>query len=418
VLLDAGATTLEEVVGRSGAPRRDVEHLVRLMGDDAVRHGHEIEVVAGAPYAPLALPATPAPREAPLPVAAMEDLLRDAPAAQKSLDHVAATAETVLRRAAWLDDAFELAQSRVLMLGDHDATALAFHVLGIEPRELVVADVDHDVLAFIGTRAECYFADLRIALPAPLHDRFDLVVTDPPYSPEGVGLFAARAVEAIARHDSGRVILAYGFPPASPALGLKTQRALSSLDLVYEAVLPGFNHYAGAQAIGSRSAQYVLRPTRRSKRAAARVAERTLPAIYSHGAQAVESAGETSRRGLDVGELMTRPARRTGHVAVNLAPFHGRCLVHAALAAQADAVDLLVPNETDGVRSAAEQARTRQLLGDVRFERSVDGTPLTLVRVTGRPPLPEPFAPLPDGRRPIDLPLHLLERLSAGRPRP
>jgi hypothetical protein len=103
---------------------------------------------------------------------------------------------------------------------------------------------------------------------------------------------------------------------------------------------------------------------------------------------------------------------------VNLAPFHGRCLVHAALAAQADAVDLLVPNETDGVRSAAEQARTRQLLGDVRFERSVDGTPFTLVRVTGRPPLPEPFAPLPDGRRPIDLPLHLLERLSAGRPRP
>jgi hypothetical protein len=244
------------------------------------------------------------------------------------------------------------------------------------------------------------------------------VVTDPPYSPEGVGLFAARAVEAIAKHDSGRVILAYGFPPASPALGLKVQRALAALDLVYEAVLPAFNHYAGAQAIGSRSAQYVLRPTRRSKRAAARVAERTLPAIYSHGSQAVESAAEASAGDVDVNELMTVPARRTGHVYVNLAPFHGRCLVHAALAAQADAVDLLVPNETDGVRSAAEQARTRQLLGDVRFERSVDGTPFTLVRVSGRPPLPEPFAPLPDGRRPIDLPLHLLERLSAGRPRP
>src|SRR5262249_50878194 len=151
--------------------------------------------------------------------------------------------------------------------------------------------------------------DLRIALPEPLHDRFDLVVTDPPYSPEGVGLFAARGIQAIRRHDSGRLILAYGFPPASPALGLKVQRALSSLDLVYEAVLPGFNHYDGAQAIGSRSAQYVLRPTRRSKRAAARTAERTLPAIYSHGGQAVESANALPgfSAGEDLQDLLTKP---------------------------------------------------------------------------------------------------------------
>jgi hypothetical protein len=280
-----------------------------------------------------------------------------------------------------------------------------------------VVDVDQGVLAFLDGRADCYFADLRIALPEPLHDRFDLVVTDPPYSPEGVGLFAARAVEAIRRHDSGRVILAYGFPPASPALGLKVQKSLGALDLVYEAVLPDFNRYAGAQAIGSRSAQYVLRPTRRSKRAAARVAERTLPAIYSHGRQAVESARTPPalEGAAEIAELMTQPQRRAGRVKVNLAPFHGRSLVHAALAAQADAVDLLVPNETDGVRSAAEQARTRTRLGDVAFDRSIDGTPGTCVRVTGRPPLPEPFAPLPDGRRPIDLPLHALERLAQRR---
>lgn len=187
------------------------------MGDDAVRRGHAIEVVAPAGYAAFALPAA-APRDEPLPVAAMEEVLRDAPAAVKSLDHVAATAETVLHRVAWLDATFELAQSRVLMLGDHDATALAFGVLGIAPEELAVVDVDHDVLAFIAprSRAECHFADLRIALPVPLHDRFDLVVADPPYSPEGVGLFAARAIQAIRRHDSARLILAYGFRPPRP----------------------------------------------------------------------------------------------------------------------------------------------------------------------------------------------------------
>ena len=411
MLLDAGATTVEDVVARSGMPRRDVEYLVTLIGDDAVRRGHELEVVNTEPYRELALDSA-AP--APLPVAEMETVLTAAPAPVKNLDHVAATAETVLRRARWLDERFELAQARVLMLGDHDATTLAFGVLGIEVGELVVVDIDHDLLAFLG--GESYFADLRVGLPAPLHDRFDVVVTDPPYSPEGVGLFAARAVQAIHRHERGRVVLAYGFPPASPALGLKVQNALAALELVYEAVLPDFNHYAGAQAIGSRSAQYVLRLTRRSKRAAARAAARAVPAIYSHGRQAVESTAAAPPLFADavpIDALFAAPERRSGRVAVNLAPFHGRSLIHAALAAQAPQVDLLVPNETDGVRSAAEQARTRRLLGDVRFERSVAGTPFTIVHVDGPVPLPAPFEPLANGRRPIDLPLHLLEQLAA-----
>ncbi|MDA0159156.1 bis-aminopropyl spermidine synthase family protein [Solirubrobacter ginsenosidimutans] len=424
-LLDAGPTTLERLVAQTGAPRRDVEHLVKLMGEDADRQGHRIEVLAPEPYAALAL-AEPAP--VPLPVEAMQELLAAAPAPVKSLDHVAATADTVLRRARWLDEQFELSQTRVLMLGDHDATTLAFGVLGIEIGALAVVDIDHDLLAYLGERstASPYFADLRVGLPEPLRDQFDIVVTDPPYSAEGVGLFAARGVEAIDRHERGRLILAYGFPPSSPALGLKVQNALSGLDLVYEAVLPGFNHYDGAQAIGSRSAQYVLRPTRRSKRAAARTVARTVPTIYSHGRQSVESANdgpEVFRRlaedaeAIDVDELFDAPRVRAGRVAVNLAPLHGRSLVHAALAAQAPEVDLVVPNETDGVRSESEQERTRRLLGAVRFRRSVDGTPFTIVHVAGTPPLPPPFAPLAEtagelaGRRPIDLPLHLLERL-------
>src|SRR4051794_38411368 len=98
VLLSGGRTTIDAAVAASGSPRRDVEHLVRLMGDDARRSGHEIEVLTPAAYADLALAGASA-RE--LPVAAMDDALKDAPAADKQLDHVAATAETVLRRAAW-----------------------------------------------------------------------------------------------------------------------------------------------------------------------------------------------------------------------------------------------------------------------------------------------------------------------------
>jgi hypothetical protein len=355
-------------------------------------------------------------------VAEMARRLEGAPRPVRDLDHVAATPDTVLRRAAWLDDTYELAQSRVLMLGDHDATTLAFDVLGITVGRLAVVDIDDAVLAFLGARsgAELFFADLRLGLPAPLCGAFDLVVCDPPYSPEGVGLFAARGVQAIDRHESGRLVVEYGFPPASPALGLKVQEQLGRLRLVYEAVLPGFNRYDGAQAIGSRSDQYVLRLTRRSQSAAVRAAAQAVPAMYSHGRQAVESSPVAA---LDLGpvlrfeELLHSPRVRDAPVVVDLVPFHGRALVHAALAAQAPAVDVLVDNETPGVRSAAEQQEVRSILGDVRFERSVRGSRFTLVRVAGRPAVPPPFEALGGefgalaGRRPIDLPLHLLRHL-------
>ena len=63
----------------------------------------------------------------------------------------------------------------------------------IEPRELAVVDIDHALLEYLDAVEGLHFADLRLGLPDALKDRFDLVLTDPPYSPEGIGLFAARA---------------------------------------------------------------------------------------------------------------------------------------------------------------------------------------------------------------------------------
>jgi hypothetical protein len=142
--------------------------------------------------------------------------------------------------------------------------------------------------------------------------------------------------------------------------------------------------------------------------------------MYSHGRQSVESqpAAPGRRPALTFEELLHDPRPRDAPVVVDLVPFHGRALVHAAIAAQAPAVDVLVDNETPGVRSAAEQAEVKSVLGDVRFERSIDGSRCTLVRVAERPRVPAPFEPLGSefgalaGRRPIDLPLHLLRRLA------
>lgn len=219
-----------------------------------------------------------------------------APARRRHLDHVAATAETRLRRARLLASRYDLDGATVCCLGDHDLTSLALAL--IAPRcRVAVVDVDDEVLEQVdraatglGAPVTCRFADLRLGLPADLAGAADLVFTDPPYTPEGVRLFAARGCEALRRDDRSRLLLCYGYGERQPALGLKVQAALHALHLLVEEVRPGFNRYEGAQAIGSASALYVTRPTAATWRATERPPAGPGDRIYTHGPMAVESA--------------------------------------------------------------------------------------------------------------------------------
>ena len=128
----------------------------------------------------------------------MRERLSGVPEPLADLDHVQATAQTVLARVRHPHERYQLDAAAAPPLGDHDATSLAFEVLGARAGELRAVDVDQRQLAFLAG-VDTWFADLRVGLPAPLRGRFHLVLTDPPYSPAGVGLFAARALEAMKR---------------------------------------------------------------------------------------------------------------------------------------------------------------------------------------------------------------------------
>jgi hypothetical protein len=220
-----------------------------------------------------------------------------APAARAALDHVPATPETVLRRALWLDATYDLDGAHLLCVGDHDLTSLA--VARLRPGVTVtVVDLDERLLGHLDATAagfggalRCLFTDLRFGLPPSAEGVADLVFTDPPYTPEGVGLFLARGVEGLRDPAQGRLLLAYGFGESQPTLGLKVQKAIGELDLVYEAVLPAFHRYLGAQAIGSAAELYVLRPTTRTAQKLARP-DRTR--IYTHGPQSLEATTTTA----------------------------------------------------------------------------------------------------------------------------
>ncbi len=238
--------------------------------------------------------------------ASMERIVNELPLRPvRHLDHVSATPLTCLKRALFLAKNYELGGATILLLGDHDLTSLALAQVapGIA---ITVVDSDERILDYInmvaaqhGWTIRTLFADRRIELPRSVEASCDLVLTDPPYTPEGIRLFLARGLESLKPTNSARLLFCYGFSERHPALGLKVQSVLHDLRLVTEAILPHFNRYRGAEALASSAALYVCRPTRRSLPAAQVL--KVDPRIYTQG----KSAEETTTMALPQGVVDT-----------------------------------------------------------------------------------------------------------------
>ncbi|WP_219472171.1 bis-aminopropyl spermidine synthase family protein [Nonomuraea rhizosphaerae] len=303
LLCDGQWWSLADLVRQTATSRRTVEGLLRTLPLEHHEGGDErfrVPLVHVPGFQDL-LAMAPPPED---PVAhlaphygevldRLRRLVAGAPRARHVLDHVSATPETALRRALLLGARFWLPGAKLLCVGDHDLTSLAVKL--VHPStEVTVVDVDERVLAYIDAQdlgVRTRWADLRLSLPPSARDH-DLAFTDPPYTPEGIGLFVARAIEGL--KDEGRVLLAYGASERTPMLALKVQNSLSALNLTYEAIYPDFNRYFGAEAIGSAADLYVLRPTTKTRPAVAARLERLTTAIYTQGPQSVESRPATS----------------------------------------------------------------------------------------------------------------------------
>lgn len=289
---------LAELIKETALPRRVVEELLQRLGDDLVTDGDLLSLRSevGPAYRErfgLVGLADDDHDQDPL-VATMRKIIAAAPRPVRALDHVPATAETVIRRARWLDRTFDLTGATLLFVGDHDLTSVGVGLVNPAARAVVV-DVDEALLEFLERQGErsgrpirCWWADLRFGLPPALKEQADLAFTDPPYTPDGVRLFLIRCLEGLRDRRLGRVLLAYGFGSHQPALGLAVQREIGALALAYEAILPHFNRYDGAQAVGSAADLYQLRPTGGSWPAIDRTRRGPI-AIYTHGERSVES---------------------------------------------------------------------------------------------------------------------------------
>lgn len=259
---------LSGLVRGTAVPRGTVEQLLRRLDPWLRRDGALLRLEAPPPVPPPArVDVTSAVPVDPALVATMRELAAALPPSLRRLDHVPATPETMAARAAYLRSEYALDGRTVLCLGDHDLTSLAVGS-SCPDTELLVVDVDELLLEFLartadrlGLRITTAYGDLRAGLPTSLHGRADLVFTDPPYTPAGIRLFLHRGLQALRRDGHGRLAMAYGFAGSQLGRGFQTQSTATDLRLVVEALLPRFNRFDGAEAIGAAADLYVFRPT-------------------------------------------------------------------------------------------------------------------------------------------------------------
>jgi branched-chain polyamine synthase A-like protein len=273
----AGEATLSQLVAASGLPRREVESVLHALAPFTKTDGDRYHVPDLGTLDRRSFVADVGDRGTPVSVGGadlevrMTELAAGLPPARWRLDHVPATPETMARRALHLAGEYELDGASVLCLGDHDLTSLA--VGSVVPEAgLTVVDIDERILDHVADSARrlCFpvttaWADLRLALPPSLVGTADLAFTDPPYTTGGMRLFLMRALEALRPTGHERLAFCFGTGESHLVKALEVQALLGDLRLALEAMLPGFNHYDGAEAIGSRSDLYICRPTKGAK---------------------------------------------------------------------------------------------------------------------------------------------------------
>ncbi|MFL5969984.1 MAG: bis-aminopropyl spermidine synthase family protein [Gaiellaceae bacterium] len=195
-------------------------------------------------------------------------IARNVPRPKLELDQCHCTIGTKIRRVLALDEADALVGRRVLLLGDDDLLSVTIDAvvrrLGSASTiaRLTVVDVDDELLLFLRGHLEaapfpasCVAHDLREPLAPELRAAFDTVVTDPPYTVPAARLFLSRAVEAL-DGPGGRVFFAFG--SKRPGASFEVQRAVGEMGFVIRRLVPDFNDYVGAGALGGTSQLYHL----------------------------------------------------------------------------------------------------------------------------------------------------------------
>ena len=194
------------------------------------------------------------------------------PSPDRKYDQFTATAETTARRVSLLNFFEDITCKRLLFLGDDDFTSIAAANLR-KAANVTVLDIDNRILDAVNTiskseklniETSCY--DTRKPLPKRYEGKFNVVFTDPPYTPDGIKLFVSRSIQALnSSNNEARIYVCYGNSDRAKERFLPIYKVFTDLGLMVRWVLDKFNRYQGAESIGSSSSLFILDLTSKTK---------------------------------------------------------------------------------------------------------------------------------------------------------
>ena len=191
---------------------------------------------------------------------------------KRELDQFFATTETSVNKAMILKDKGVVTGKRIGLIGDDDLVSIVLGLAGENYQNVTVADVDTDLLKSIskisgdmGIRnVQTIEYNCKNNVPNTLFEKFDVIMTDPPYTKAGIELFLNRAVQMLSKspsYEGKYILLFFGNSFKSPEKYLKVQEVINKFNLVIEDRIDKFSRYYGAESIGNASALYILKTT-------------------------------------------------------------------------------------------------------------------------------------------------------------
>jgi len=203
------------------------------------------------------------------------DKLRSAHALQpkREYDQFFATPTTTAAKLEILKLKDQLTEKKIALLGDDDLLSTAIGLSNDNYSKVDVFEIDEKLITALETIAEKRgFKDINYiqydVRNEPLQQfqgRYDVVVTDPPYTAAGITLFLNRTVQLIGNKENAYIFLYFGNSYKTPEKFIKVQDIIHRFGLVIEDKIDKFARYHGAESIGSASSLYILKTTKSTK---------------------------------------------------------------------------------------------------------------------------------------------------------
>lgn len=200
----------------------------------------------------------------------LEQIEKNRKRSKREIDQFRAIPETVINKIRFLYKKGELEGRTLMFMGDNDLASIIAASTHL-PKNITVFDIDKELVSLINQlnkekdlEIKCIEYNAKKEFPKGFRSKFDVSITDPPYTLEGIRLFISRCIQGN-RRENGAIVINYGYSIRSREKVLPIQNVLTEMGLLMEEVIPEFSRYFSAQSIGCQSSLYVCRTTPKTR---------------------------------------------------------------------------------------------------------------------------------------------------------